>query len=255
MLMQRTLIRPIYALILASLAGCVLMPSTKDIAGNPRAHAEGDLFSPDKLQGTVNRKITEGNAVTPNFRQLTVTYAMDHQQPGLNDKVTVVTRLTNSGNGLVRLSREYFHGSISYAAEFVLSYIGIVPLRSQSAQYNNVNPSLIEEITEFTLFNKQMAAPVENAEYVFEGRTGLWLTPSNRLSLTFKCRSGTSYPAGSLHPSVKGDAIDLICEEQLSQGYAVRRYAFLRQYGVAVILEAQASTFKQVWTISKFEAL
>ena len=252
---QRTLTGTICACVLVSLAGCVLLPSPKDVAANPKAYAEGDLFSPDKLQGTVKRKITEGDTVTLNFRQLTVTYAMDHQQPGLNDNVTVVTRLTNSGNGLVRLSREYFHGSISYAAEFNLSYIGLVTLRSQSVRYNDVNPSLIEEVAEFTQFNKQVAALAENTEYVFEGSTGLWLTPSNQLPLTVKCRSGTTYPAKSLYPSIKGDAIDLTCEEQLSHGYAVRRYAFLRHYGVAVILEAKTNRFKQIWTISKFEAM
>lgn len=255
MSIHRTLIGMACAFVLLSLAGCVVMTSTKDIASNPQAHLESDLFSPQKLQDAVSGRIAEGGAVSPNFQHLTVTYAMDHQQRGRDDKVTVVIRLANAGNGLVRLSREYFRGSISYGAEFVLSYLGVVPLRSQSVQYSDTNPSPIEEVTELSQFNRQMAAPAENTEYVFNGRTGLWLTPSNRLPLTVRCRSRTFYPAGSLHPGVNGDAIDLICEEQLSRGHAVRRYAFLRQYGVAVLLEAQASSFKQIWTISKFEAL
>lgn len=243
------------AFLLMGLSACV-MTSTKDIAANPRAHAESDFFAPQRLQEAVSREILKGEAISPNFQHMTVTYAMEHQQYGRDDKVTVVVRLLNAGNGLVRLSHEFLRGTTSYGSEFALTYIGVVRLRTQIVRYNEINPSPIEEVTEFSRFSKNLAKPVENTEYVFDGSTALWLTPlSKHLPLVMTCRSQKFYPAATLHPDVRGDAIDLVCDEQSALGPVVRRYAFLRHYGAAVPLEAQTNVFKQIWTISRFEVM
>ena len=64
--------------------------------------------------------------------------------------------------------------------------------------------------------------------------------------MVLACRSEKFYPAGKLHPEMRGDAIDLVCT-QSSPLRSVHRYAFLSHYGVAVPREA--------WAISKFEVI
>lgn len=226
-------------LLLIALSACV-MTSTKDIAVNPRAHAESDFFAPQKLQDAVSREILQGERVALNFQRMSLTYGHD-------EKFGYVVHLINAGNGLVRSSRENFRDQVPSGSLVSLSYLGVVPLRAQNVPYNSRSPALIEEVTEFTRFSKQIARPVENAEYLFEGRTGLWLTLlSEKSSMVLACRSEKFYPAGKLHPEMRGDAIDLVCT-QSSPLRSVHRYAFLSHYGVAVPREA--------WAISKFEVI
>ncbi|WZB74297.1 hypothetical protein WJ972_26270 [Achromobacter insuavis] len=86
-----------------------------------------------------------------------------------------------------------------------------------------------------------LANPPENARFTLESEGGWegWRTGPRR-SVT--CASGTNYPANQVHERIPGQAIDLDCVETNESGLSVRklRYAFLRQLGVALIVEHDA---------------
>lgn len=78
----------------------------------------------------------------------------------------------------------------------------------------------------------------ENARFTLESEGG-WEGQRTGPRQTVTCASSTDYPASQVHERIPGQAIALNCLEINERGVSVSklRYAFLRQLGVALLLE------------------
>jgi len=238
------------ALILVSAACVPQQTRMREIVADKHGYLEKE-FSTQKISGDVSGKLPPATATPSPAKEIRIKFSSVYAR---SDKETMMPTINATyvglGNGYSQQLLEFSNNDVPYLLDYSLLYSGAFPLKSQKVRmrYTHAEAAVMtKKIGKLSPFSKK---PDENSEYTIEytsepDRQG---AVSQKSSIT--CRSQKSYPANKLHAKFSGNALDMICEH-LNDGVLrmKRKYAFLHEYGVAILLEDQGSSFKLTNTI------
>jgi hypothetical protein len=240
---------------IAALTACAPV-AVKDIAADKQGYLEQN-FAPQQLPEGLKKQLAGGGQASPRFGTMRLKLKATFEDAGKTPQTpSIVLTLKNAGGGLIQGMMEYSHNDIPYGIQYSLTYMGLIPLREQTVRFNQQVGGLTFEAKEVTQLGKDAIQPRENTEYVFEWTNGSSVQIANLSNIKLLCRSGTFYPANTVHPKLSANAIDLSCTREVNGIVrAKQKYVVLPAYGVALKSEHQSSANKETFKIEAVEFL
>lgn len=234
------------------LGGCAANSqiAVKDVAADKMAYLN-QQFAAESIKPEVSKQILNGDASTVGFQKMNVVYdAVLEAGEGKKETPRVSVTYQNAGNGLIQELKESSTNDIPYSLFYSLNDKGFLYLKSQTVRLGNTYPGPAYEIKEVTRYDRIPANPKEDAEYVFEYKSGLHNQGMNFTPLQLKCKSGKYYPASKIHTKLHGNAIDLSCDSYSNNIlFGETKRAYLPQYGVALQMGYQNVTSKDSYKV------
>ncbi|WP_336236034.1 hypothetical protein [Achromobacter dolens] len=234
------------------LAGCAQPVSTREVALNADAYTARTLL-PDTLPPAVRARLPAAGTQPMGFRALRMTgtqhtVGIDHVAV---DSEYELTFHNDRDDGTLRSIYIGKLNGLPVNYVLALNYRSLALLIHQAGGFKaaQVSPRwMARDIQQWP--GDVLANPPENARFTLESEGG-WEGRRTGPRQTLTCASGTDYPANQVHERIPGQAIDLDCVETNESGLSVRklRYAFLRQLGVALVVESTTPRARTTTTI------
>jgi hypothetical protein len=234
-----------------SLAACAPLP-VKDIASDKEGYL--DKFPTEAVHPDVLAQVRKADSSPKAWQTLRVTYEFtkesnNERSDGTKDILKFVRKTVykDTGNGVEYAMNELIKDEFPVSLRYEGFYKGIVSLASQNINLGAQQAPFPGQIKKFTRLDVIPAKPAEAAEFKFDAQSGLTPQFANYLESSQLCVTGKYYSANTLHPSLKGQAIDFTCtisRNNTSQSKFV--LAYLIDYGIAV--DRSSANAQASWT-------
>lgn len=234
-----------------SLAACAPLP-VKDIASDKEGYL--DKFPSEAAHPDVLAQVRKADSSPKAWQTLHVTYEFtkesnNERSDGTKDILKFVRKSVykDTGNGVEYAMNELVKDGFPVSLRYEGFYKGIVSLASQNIDLAGQRAPFPGQIKKFTRFDVIPAKPAEVAEFRFDAQSGLSPQFANYLENSESCVTGKYYSASTLHPNLKGQAIDFTCtlsRNNTSQSKFV--LAYLVDYGMAV--DRSSANAQASWT-------
>lgn len=221
-------------------AGCAQPVSTREVALNADAYT-ARVLSPDALPASVRARLPAAGTQPMGFRTLRLTgtqhtVGIDHVAV---DSEYELTFHNDRDDGTLRSIYIGKLNGLPVNYVMALNYRSLALLMHQAGGFKaaHLPPRwMVRGIEQWP--GDVLANLPENARFTLESEGG-WEGQRTGPRQTVTCASSTDYPASQVHERIPGQAIALNCLEINERGVSVSklRYAFLRQLGVALLLE------------------
>jgi hypothetical protein len=254
-MLSSKLVRHAPAPLLAAVLTACAPAAVKDIAANKTAYL-AENFSPQQLPPDVSKQLAAAGPVTLGFQSMTIKISAVFEDNSKKETPTLLATLKNVGNGVVQEMLEYSNNDIPYGIEYSLSYMALLPLKSQRVFYNRQTANFAIEAKHLNEVPKDAVKLREETDYVFDWASGTSPQLMNFSNIRLVCRSGKFYSAATLHAKLAGNAIDFNCTRHVNGVVRARqKFAVLERYGLALKLEFKSSTITETYRIGDVEIL
>lgn len=205
-------------------------------------------FSAENLLPAVASRLPADPAPPVSFSRIEVKFSADEDMNGKKTAFRIKSTYTPLGKGVIRLTKEFSNNDIAYAHLYALSYRGLTDLRWQRVPLHGSLTTPMYEVKEIKSFGSVSA--IENQAFrtdvMFAGVVQIMNFNPHQAS----CKAGQTREAKSLAPGLLGQAVELSCEYSANSVLSMKsQYVYLKDYGVALLLEVTESGRKAVYTI------
>lgn len=210
-------------------------------------------FSTTALPDQVRAAIVNVDSRPVGFGRLVLDTKTETRKPGSLDEIEYVDHSTyeNLGNGLVRSVETMSTNGIQTSIDIDLSYRNLVSVRSQMVTLSQTYAPRVLETRALSRFDPITGG--NHLSYAFSsGFEGLRTLIDGQKDCTF----GAAFNAADLNPKIAGTGRYLDCQYSNQNGVVTTRmhYAYLDQYGFAILLGRDNATAHVTFTVTNFDA-
>lgn len=232
------------ALALLTLSGCAPMVKVRDVQADKQAFMSAN-FSPDKLDKDVARTVSAADPGPLGFHKMVLHLNWQVNDDDKNKTVAFEQRVSfrSAGGSLVQERVDGSRNGVTISESYSLSYRGVLSLMFQSMNLNAAVAGLMTELKSLQHFDAaNRPGSTTPLDYQFEVGISGQLMGFRQGRNT--CTVGTDYAAAKINAQLAGEAHDLDCTAFNSNGVKISatRYAYLANYGVAIVLHTEHAT-------------
>lgn len=210
-------------------------------------------YAAAKLADQVRESILGMDSRPVGFGRLVLDTKTESRKSGSLDVVEYTSHATyeNVGNGLMRVTDTTSANGIPVSVSVNLGYRNILMLRWQIVSLSQTYAPPIAELKNMSHFDA--AAGGRNLHYVYSGG---YAEQAKTIDGQTNCTFGGTINAADLNPKIAGTARYLDCQYSNQNGVVTSRmhYAYLDQYGFAVLLGRDNATVHVTFTVTNFDA-
>ena len=207
------------ALIAVMSTGCANRPAGADILLDKQGYLDKN-FQVANVKGSVRESIAKGGTSAAKFRSLKLITTLDIEREGQQPTVQKsVYSIRDLGDGYIQVLMDASKNDLPVSTKFLISYRGVVQLRSKWASPSAAPSGLINEVKSLSA---PIALPAAGSKFTVETTYGNEIQLTGFSTEQISCTSGDWLPAQDLHAKLPGRYLVLSCEESF-KGTTINR--------------------------------
>ncbi|HEV8690070.1 MAG TPA: hypothetical protein VGQ91_07235 [Ideonella sp.] len=200
-------------------AGCASRPAGADILANKQAYLDAN-FDTSKVDSSVRETLAKAGSTAPRFSKLKLVTTLDAEREGSQPTTQKSTyTIRDLGNGYVQELMDVTKNDIPSSTKFILSYRGMLYLRSKWVYPGSAPSGLIQTAKKLSA---PIPTPTPNSNFSVDASFGTEVQLTGFSDEKFACSSGNWLQAEAVHKSLPGRYLELACE-QSNKGTTIAR--------------------------------